>query len=259
MKRHSLVIWVFLALVFAASVNASAGGGEIPGDYATEPTQLLNYAELINQDEQEVGQYEKQVLMVENQLQQLANMATNTQGFSNTIWGNAMQDLALLQQAVAKGEALSYTFSNLDQTFEKRFKGYSNWSGTTMGTANFPAQYANWSQQTQDTCRSALSAANLQYQDFATEQSTLQQLVNASQSATGRMQAVQVGNQIAAQMVDQMQKLRQLLMTQIELQTQYIATRQDKEDCFNTVFQNYFQPSPYGAGSGQTYGPSDVH
>jgi P-type conjugative transfer protein TrbJ len=253
MRRHSLFISIFLVL--AVCVNAYAGAG----DYATEPTQLLNYAELINQYEKEVGQYEKQVLMVENQLQQLANMATNTQGFSNTIWGNAMQDLALLQQAVAKGQALAYTFSNMDQVFEQRFKGYSNWSTSAMGTVNFPTQYANWSQQTLDTCRSALSAANLQYQNFTTEQGTMHQLVNASQSATGRMQAIQVGNQIAAQLVDQMQKLRQLLMTQIQMQAQYISKKQDQDDLNAALFQNYFQPPTLQLGTGQTYGPGDIH
>ena len=259
MKRYSLVVSVFLVLVFAFSVKTYAGGASIPGDYATEPTQLLNYAELINQYEQEVGQYEKQVIMVENQLNQLANMATNTRGFSNTIWGNAMQDLALLQQAVQKGEALSYTLSNLDTVFAQKFKGYSKWCGTTMTTANFPAQYANWSQQTLNTCNAALDAANLQSQQFSTEQSTMQQLVNASQTATGRMQAIQVGNQIAAQLVDQMQKLRQLLMTQIQVQSQYISKKQDQEDLDAALFQNYYQPPSLSLGTGQGYGPDNIH
>ena len=69
----------------------------------------------------------------------------------------------------------------------------------------------------------------------------MQQLVNASQTATGRMQAIQVGNQIAAQLVDEMQKLRQLLMTQIQVQSQYISEKQDKEDCDAALSQSFYQ------------------
>ncbi len=255
MKRSSLAVLILLVFVLSTSAKVHAGAG----GYATEYTQLLNHVELINQYEEEVKQTLNQVVMIENQLNQYANMLTNTQGFPNEIWGNAVQDLQLLQQAVAKGQALAYTFSNIDQAFGQRFKGYGYYSSANMSSGDISAKYNQWSQQTLDTCRSALSAANLQYQDFTTEHGTMQQLENASQSATGRMQALQVGNQIAGQLVAQMQKLRQLTMTQIELQSQYVATLSEEKAMDQAEREKFYQAPVLPLGAGKGYGPDDMH
>ena len=72
-------------------------------------------------------------------------------------------------------------------------------------------------------------AANMQSNQFATEEMTLKQLRTMSQSATGQMQAIQVGSQIAEQQVQQLQKLRQLMMAQLNQQNTYMAGQEQKE------------------------------
>ncbi|EBS6671127.1 P-type conjugative transfer protein TrbJ, partial [Salmonella enterica subsp. enterica serovar Mbandaka] len=44
----------------------------------------------------------------------------------------------------------------------------------------------------------------------------------------GRMQAIQAGNEIASQNVQQLQKLRDLIATQINMQGNYMAQEQDR-------------------------------
>ena len=56
-----------IAVMGTATICPAPAHAGVPGVFATEYTQLLNYAEL-------VGQLEKQVLMVENQLTQIADM-----------------------------------------------------------------------------------------------------------------------------------------------------------------------------------------
>ena len=56
-----------IAVMGTAGICPPPARAGVPGLFATEYTQLLNYAEL-------VGQLEKQVVMVENQLTQIADM-----------------------------------------------------------------------------------------------------------------------------------------------------------------------------------------
>jgi P-type conjugative transfer protein TrbJ len=44
------------------------------------------------------------------------------------------------------------------------------------------------------------------------------------------MQALQVGNQVAVEQVAQMQKLKQLVMSQTQAQSNYFAARQSGKD-----------------------------
>ena len=57
---------VLVALMAAETVNPVPAYAGVPGIFATEYTQILNYLQLI-------GSLEKQVLMVENQLTQIAD------------------------------------------------------------------------------------------------------------------------------------------------------------------------------------------
>ena len=56
-----------IAVMGTATICPPPAHAGVPGVFATEYTQLLNYAEL-------VGQLEKQVSMVENQLTQISDM-----------------------------------------------------------------------------------------------------------------------------------------------------------------------------------------
>lgn len=258
MKRHNRVMGIGLALVLIL-VLAGAGrarAGSVGGfGGATEVTQLLNHTELIMQYEKQVQIELNQVTMIENQLHQYEEMLLNTATLPSQvagIWQGAMGDLTALQQAVGQGQALAYTFSNIDQAFAQKFQGYTHFCNTNMTGANYQTQYSQWSQETNDTCRSALDSAHLQYQDFATEQGTTKALEQASQSATGRLQAIQAGNEIAGQMVDQMQKLRMLTMNQIDMQGQYMAKQQSEEDLDRGQKEQFYQAPmlPLGAGKG---------
>ncbi len=107
----SIALVAMMAVETIIPVPAHAG---VPGVFATEYTQILNYAEL-------AGQLEKQVLMVENQLNQLADMAKHGVTITDQLFGTVASDITTLRQIVNTGQALSYTLSNMDGTFRLRF------------------------------------------------------------------------------------------------------------------------------------------
>jgi P-type conjugative transfer protein TrbJ len=197
----------------------------VPGVFATEYTQILNYVEL-------AGQLEKQVLMVENQLNQLADMAKHGITITNQLFGTVASDINNLNQIVKTGQSLSYTMSNLDGSFRLRFPGYSS-------STNYGQSYQTWSQTSLDSTRGALNAAGLQNSQFNSDEALLKTLQGQSQSAVGRMQAIEVGNQIAENQSEQLMKLRQLMMADIQSKAAYQgalvqaeATKQANSDQF---------------------------
>jgi P-type conjugative transfer protein TrbJ len=197
----------------------------VPGIFATEYTQILNYLQLI-------GSLEKQVLMVENQLTQIADMAKHGITVTNQLFGTVASDITNLNQIVKTGQSLSYTMSNLDSSFRLRFPGYSS-------STNYGQSYQTWSQTSLDSTLGALNAAGLQNSQFNNDEALLQTLQGQSESAVGRMQAIEVGNQIAENQSEQLMKLRQLMMADMQSKASYQgalvqaeATKQANSDLF---------------------------
>ncbi len=216
---------VLVALMAAETVNPVPAYAGVPGLFATEFTQLLNYVEL-------AGQLEQQVLMVENQLNQLLDMAKHGITITDQLFGTVASDITNLNKIVQTGQSLSYTMSNLDSSFQLRFPGYSP-------STNYGQSYQTWSQTSLDSTLGALNAAGLQNSQFNSDAALLQTLQGQSQSAVGRMQAIEVGNQIAENQAEQLMKLRQLMMADMQSKASYQgalvqaeATRQANSDLF---------------------------
>jgi P-type conjugative transfer protein TrbJ len=214
-----------VALMAGATLDPPAAHAGVPGLFATEYTQLLNYVEL-------VGSLEKQVEQVENQLSQIADMTKHGLTITDQLFGTVGSDIANLRQIVNTGQALSYTMSNMDGAFRVRFPGYST-------STNYGQSYQSWSQTSLDSTLGALSAAGLQNSQFDSDTALLQTLQQQSTSSVGRMQAIEVGNQIAENQAEQLMKLRQLMMADMQSKAAYQgslvqaeATKQANSDAF---------------------------
>lgn len=84
-----------------------------------------------------------------------------------------------------------------------------------------------------------MEAANFNTSTFESEDAQLDRMVARSQSAVGRMQAIQAGNEIAGQNVQQLQKLRDLLATQINMQGNYMAQQGDRKAASEATEQQF--------------------
>ena len=153
----SIALVSIMAVETVCPAPAHAG---VPGLFATEFTQILNYVEL-------AGQLEQQVLMVENQLNQLLDMAKHGITITDQLFGAVTSDITNLRQIVNTGQALSYTLSNMDGTFRLRFPGYST-------STNYGQSYQTWSQTSLDSTLGALKAAGLQNSQFDSDEALLQ-------------------------------------------------------------------------------------
>lgn len=92
--------------------------------------------------------------------------------------------------------------------------------------------------------RKALEVAGTQHrqqqQQMAAEAARLYDLINQSQSAEGALQAQQAGNQINAEMVQQLQYLRSHLLTQSQTQNSQIIVKQKEREADQRVTKFFF-------------------
>src|SRR6202167_1385565 len=204
MRKHVIALLVLFTISAEAPQKAEAGA------FATEVTQLLNHAQL-------VLAYIRQGLQLENELAMYANMLRNTKNIPNQRFGSIQADINALAQIVQGGQALAYSLGNLDQLFRSTYPGY----GTTPTV--YYANYQNWSQTSLDTTLGALRAAGLQSQQMQSEETVIRSLESMSQTADGQMQALNVLGQISDQQVQQLMKLRELMMADMLSKQEYMG------------------------------------
>jgi type IV secretion system protein TrbJ len=198
---------------------------------ATEVTQLLNHGEL-------VMQYLRQAEQLTEAVKQTADMLKNGKILPTQIFGPIAADLKSLASIVQGGQALSYSLANLDSLFRTRFPGYG-YAGTGYFT-----QYRSWSQTSLDTTLGALRVAGLQGQQLQSEQSILTSLRSMAQTSDGRMEALQVMGQISEQQVQQLMKLRELMMADMSSKQSYQAAMIQKQAVGEAATERFFKWTP---------------
>src|SRR5438876_6087642 len=202
-----------LVAVFAIILLAAASDAWGFAAIVLDPTNLIqNTISALKAVESVINE----VQMIANQVQQIENMVQNTRGFGGVWDREALPRLIRLGQIIDQEQAIAYAMAGMDRVFRERYPGYrpvTNWAGA----------YDQWTRTTLDTLRGSLAAVRLHADDFADEQQRIQTLTALSDSAEGRMQAIQAANMLAAEQIQQLVKLRQLMMAQINAQNVYMA------------------------------------
>jgi type IV secretion system protein TrbJ len=224
MKRscRSTVVGLLVALGTLACQPVVAQGTVYCTNCGTEWTQLANKAMMVQQ-------LANQAQQVEAEVGQLQNMLLNSKAVPSQVWGTALQDFNRLTSLMQQSKSLAFTAGNLDQEFGNRYGTYSTYLKEKLTGNSWQNKYAQWSKEASDNALYTLKGLGLQASQLQNEHAVMEQLQGLAGSAQGRMQALQVANMMAAQNVEQVQKLRQLVMMQLQMQADYVATEQDKE------------------------------
>lgn len=221
MKRILVFTILFFGVVFGGKAFALFGGG-LPGDVATEPTQILNNIELVKQFGKQMEQYSKQLEQYALQLQQYQDQVKNTLAPSAYIWDQAQQTMGKLSwgiQVVRNYENSSGGLQAYLQQFED--PDYYASSPCFKPGGCTEAQLKALQKEAQSGTYSELLSnytmvqGIYQAQDQITKDAaTLTTLQKNAQSAKGRMQAVQAGNELASEQAEQLLEIRTLLVQQ---------------------------------------------
>lgn len=144
--------------------------------------------------------------------------------------------LTKLFQTVNQGQALGYTLANIEKQFQLQYPQFGKAHG------NYFDNYTNWSNTTQDSIRAALNAAGVQSDNFATEEATAETLRMLNASPAGQLQAIQIGNAVSSEMLDEMRKLRQLQMSQNQAHNAFLLQQQQQSDAKAAALKKFYTP-----------------
>ncbi|MHB8432284.1 MAG: P-type conjugative transfer protein TrbJ [Candidatus Tyrphobacter sp.] len=163
-----------------------------------------------------------QATQISNQLQQLSYELQNLRNIPNGVWGQIQSDLSQLSRIAKVGQSISYADANLSGEFSQMYPGY-------QVPTDYTHAYTQWANNALGGIQGALQVAGMQNSQLSSEDATFSQLEALSNGAPGRMQALQVGNMIGIQQAQQLQKLRELQMAQLQGQFDYLATQQQND------------------------------
>jgi P-type conjugative transfer protein TrbJ len=145
--------------------------------------------------------------------------------------------------------------ANADDLLRQRFKSYADLRANLPDAESFSATYQTWSDTNRDTIAATLSAASLTAKQFDTEEATMASLRSLSDGANGQMKALQVGHEIAAQQVAQMQKLRGLVSQQMTMMGTWLQTNQTDKDLAQARREQFFRATIPQTSGGRTMEP----
>src|SRR5690554_447066 len=114
-----------LAAALSASLPVYSGGGGLTGG-ATEITQLLNNAELLD-----IAIKEAENLAY--QIRQYEIMYENFRNLPNHIKQQALADLQTLASIVATGRAVAYSSGQIDEDYQREYRDFEYYAQRQQG------------------------------------------------------------------------------------------------------------------------------
>lgn len=209
-KQVLILGTILLCLQGSAHAGSVAGTGG-----STEVTQILNNLQLIQSYEQQVQSYVRQGLQVQNELKNLISNPTSILG------PEVGQMINTIGKIWTGGQSIGYNLAQIDQNFAKTFKS------PTAG--NFAKLFTSWHQTNTDTLESALRSIGTQRDQYASSQAALTDLYNRSQATSGNLDSLQTLSQINIRQIQELQGLQELMSSQAQAATTYMATQNAKE------------------------------
>lgn len=180
--------------------------------------------------------------MLENQARQVKaqvdSIKQNFVSLKNYEWRDLAQSLQQVDQISEEGKALSYSMKNIDSQFKQRFPDFNNSSGTKL---DFSKTYDTWKTTTLDTIQKSFKSIGVNTGDLKDETRLVNKLKTQGQTAKGRMQIMQTSTEIAAENLNQMQKLQRTIAAQANAQNTYMAKNVSEEAYEDAVVNNMIE------------------
>ena len=192
-----------VAVLMPAPANAFIFGPNIVFD----PT---NYGENVLQAARALEQINNQIVSLQNEAQMLLNQARNLTSLPNSLLSDIQSNHVRMQMLLRQAERLAYDVQSIEQVFQQSYSGFA--AGQTDAQLVDTAR-SRW-QNSVEAFEHALNVGASAVGNIEESQRQTGQLVNASQSAVGALQAVQAGNQLLAVQSQQIADLTALLAAQ---------------------------------------------
>jgi P-type conjugative transfer protein TrbJ len=194
------------------------------------------FAEQLISDAKQAAQYTLQLQQKATQLQQYANQIQNTVALPMSVWASVQSDIIQVR-SLANAASLLTGNSGSILTRLQSAQGYVNQA--SFLPQNIGSQFTMW-QQTIGNANNSFARTMGVQQGQEQNYAALQAAINLhSQTATGQMQAIQAGNELASLTSTQLNQIQTTLTAAAQEQATrdvVAADRQALADAYTTQF-----------------------
>jgi P-type conjugative transfer protein TrbJ len=200
----ALAVASALALGIAPPAHALFGIGDIVFDPTNLAQNIMTAANTLEQINNQIRQLQNEALM-------LMNQAKNLTGMNFSALAQLRAALAATNQLIQQAQGLAFNVSQMESEFARLYP--SAYSASSSGSQMALDAHQRW-RNSLEALRTATKVQSQAVQNFASDEQTLTDLVNRSQSAVGALQAMQATNQLLALQSRQTIQAQQLQITQ---------------------------------------------
>lgn len=156
-------------------------------------------------------QINNQIKQLQNQAQSLMNQARNLTSLDFSALNELRAALSATNQLIQQGRGLAFNVAQMETDFRRLYP--ESYTAAISGTQMATDARTRWTNSL-EALRTAAKVQSQAVQNFASDERTLSDLVNRSQSAAGALQAMQATNQLLALQSRQAMQAQQLQITQ---------------------------------------------
>ena len=203
-KMTALVVATALALGVVPSAHALFGVGDI----VLDPTNLVQNMMTAAHSLEQIN---NQIRQLQNEAQMLTNQARNLTSLDFSALAELRAALQSTNTLIQQAQGLTFDVSRMETEFTRLYP--DSYGAAASGGQMASDARARW-RNSLEALRTATKLQSQAVQNFASDEQTLVNLVNRSQSATGALQAAQATNQLLALQARQSIQAQQLQITQ---------------------------------------------
>ncbi|MFZ2307587.1 MAG: P-type conjugative transfer protein TrbJ [Rhodoferax sp.] len=203
-RMAALVAASALALGIAPPAYALFGIGDIVFDPTNLAQNIMTAANTLEQINNQIRQLQNEALM-------LMNQAKNLTGLNFSALAQLRAALAATNQLIQQAQGLAFNVAQMEAEFTRLYP--NAYSASTSGSQMALDARQRW-RNSLEALRTATKVQSQAVQNFASDEQTLTDLLNRSQSAVGALQAMQATNQLLALQSRQTIQAQQLQITQ---------------------------------------------
>lgn len=251
MKIHSQLKAIALGVALAvgggtATYAPPANAQWVVFDPANFTQNLQQALQAVVQVSNQIKDYAAQMQQIRNQVAQLANEGRNLASLPTSVLQQYQQIYSQYAQQVQQLQGL---MSNLSKTRAQFQQQYPDIANGNQSFAQLTALTSQWETSGRQNIEDALAGGASVLGTLQSSQQGFQTLGQASQSATGALQAMQAGNQINMMVGQELMKLN----AQTAMYQQSVLQEQARQQGADQVTQRYLD-NAYSGGNG--YKPS---
>ena len=231
-----------------ALLTAAASFGALvaaPAHAALPVTDELGIIQWIKQTAQQAQQLQQQAQSYATQLRQYANMVQNTTALPYQVWNTVQNDIVQVRNLSNAAALLSGNSGSM----VNRLSSAAGYANQAANIGNIGSQFTTWQQTIGNNVDTLGRTLGLQQGQQQTNAALIERMQAQSATATGQLQVLQAGNELAGATANQLIQIQATLAATAQLQagnSVVAADRKASEDAALHAFTR--QQTVQGSG-----------